>query len=62
MVNVDIKIISELLPLTRQVIGSVTANNLTTYVPGRYTGESVRLMSDLLEFTETHISRHRKGL
>ena len=38
----------------KKVIGSVIESDQTAYVPGRYIGESVRLISDILEFTEIH--------
>ena len=32
----------------------MVSNDRTAYVPGRDIGESVRLISDLLEYTDTH--------
>ena len=37
----------------KTVIGTVVSNDQTAYVPGRHIGESVRLISDLLEYTDT---------
>ena len=38
----------------KKVINSVIESDQTAYVPGRYIEESVRLISDILEFTEIH--------
>ena len=32
----------------------MVSNDQTAYVPGRHIGESVRLISDLLEYTDSH--------
>ena len=32
----------------------MVSNDQTAYVPGRHIGESVRLISDLLGYTDTH--------
>ena len=55
LLNVDTKILSKALSTRiKKVIGSVIESDQTAYVPGRYIGESVRLTSDILEFTEIH--------
>ena len=55
LLNVDTKILSKALSThIKKVIGSVIESDQTAYVPGRYIGESVRLTSDILEFTEIH--------
>ena len=38
----------------KKVIKTLTSSDQTDDVPGRYIGESVRLMSDLLEHTDRH--------
>ena len=38
----------------KSVIKSVIQPDQTAYVPGRYIGESVRLISDILEYTDDH--------
>ena len=38
----------------KKVIGTVVSNDQAAHVPGRHIGESVRLISDLLEYTGTH--------
>ena len=37
-----------------EIISFLTSSDQTAYVQGRYIGESVRLTSDLIEFTHTH--------
>ena len=53
LINVDAKIASKVLALRMQkVLASVINYDQTAYVQGRYIGESIRLVSDVLEFTE----------
>ena len=53
LINVDAKIASKVLALRMQkVLASIINYDQTAYVRGRYTGESIRLVSDLLDFTE----------
>ena len=55
LINVDTKVLSKsIATLIKKVIGTVVSNDQTAYVPGRHIGESVRLISDLLEYTDTH--------
>ena len=55
LLNVDAKIISKCLAnRVKKVIPSLISSDQTAYVPGRYIGESVRLTSDLLEYTNIH--------
>ena len=53
--NVDEKIISKILTdRVKKTISSLISSDQTAYVPGRYIGESVRITSDLIEFTDIH--------
>ena len=55
LLNVDAKVISKCLAnRVKKVISSLISSDQTAYVPGRYIGESVRLTSDLLEYTDIH--------
>ena len=55
LLNVDAKVISKCLAnRVKKVIPSLISSDQTAYVPGRYIGESVRLTSDLLEYTNIH--------
>ena len=38
----------------KKVIGTLISSDQTAYVPGRFIGESVRLVSDLIEYTDIH--------
>ena len=53
MINVDAKVASKCLALRlKKVIHTLVDSHQTAYVPGRNTGESVRLVEDLLEYAE----------
>ena len=53
LINVDAKIASKVLALRMQkVLASIINYDQTAYLRGRYIGESIRLVSDLLDFTE----------
>ena len=53
LINVDAKIASKVLALRMQkVLASITNYDQTAYVRGRYIGELIRLVSDILDFTE----------
>ena len=53
LLNVDTKILSKALPSRlKSVIGFLVTSYQTAYVPGRFIGESVRLISDILEYTD----------
>ena len=55
LLNVDAKIISKVLAhRVKKIISSLISSDQTAYVPGRYIGESVRLTSNLIDFTDTH--------
>ena len=55
LINVDAKIASKALTLRiRKVLGILICSDQTAYVKGRYIGESVRLMNDILEFTDNN--------
>ena len=55
LLNVDANVISKCLAnRVKKVIPSLISSDQTAYVPGRYIGESVRLTSDLLEYTNIH--------
>ena len=38
----------------KKVLASIIKSDQTAYVEGRYIGESIRLISDILEYTEDH--------
>ena len=59
LINVDIKIASKVLAFRlRKVIHKVIHYDQTAYVKGRYIGESVRLIDDLLAYAESeHLDR-----
>ena len=38
----------------KKVIGTLISSDQTAYVPSRFIGESVRLVSDLIEYTNIH--------
>ena len=53
LLNVDTKIISKVLATRlKKVICELVTQDQTAYIAGRYTGESVRLISDILEYTD----------
>ena len=55
LLNVDAKIISKVMAnRLKKVIGTLISSDQTAYVPGRFIGESVRLVSDLIEHTDIH--------
>ena len=55
LLNVDAKIISKVMAnRLKKVSGTLISSDQTAYVPGRFIGESVRLVSDLTEYTDIH--------
>ena len=53
MINVVAKVASEVLSSRmRNVLASIVKCDQTAYVKGRYTGESIHLVNDILEYTE----------
>ena len=53
LIDVDIKIASKTLAFRmKKVLPSIIYYDQTEYVKGRYIGESVRLIDDLLKFAE----------
>ena len=53
LINVDTKIAFKVLASRMQnILTSIISHNQTVYVKGRYIGESIRLISDILEYTE----------
>ena len=53
-VNVDTKIISKVLETRlKKIICKLVTQDQTAYIPGKYIGESVRLISDILEYTDS---------
>ena len=55
LINVDAKIASKALALRiRKVLVSLISSDQTAYVKGRYIGESVRLLNDILEYTDNN--------
>ena len=56
LINVDAKIASKALAFRiRKVITNLIHSDQTAYVKGRYIRESVRLISDILEYTENKV-------
>ena len=52
LLNVDAKILSKILASrVKKVISSLITSDQTAYVPGRVIGESIRLTSDLSEYS-----------
>ena len=57
LINVDAKVASEVLSSRmRNVLASIVNCDQTAYVKGRYIGESIRLINDILEHTEENNS------
>ena len=55
LINVDAKIPSKVLTMRMEkVLASIIHCNQTAYVKRRYIGESIRLISDILEYTNEH--------
>ena len=53
LINIDAEIASKVLSLRMQkVLVSIINYHQTAYVRGRYIGESIRLVSDIVDFTE----------
>ena len=53
LLNVDAKQISKVLAMRlKKVVDEVIRPDQTAYTPGRFIGESIRLISDILEYTE----------
>ena len=51
--NVDAKIISKVLAARlEKIISFLVTSDQTAYIPGRFIGESVRLISDILDYTD----------
>ena len=53
LINVDAKTASKVLAFRmKNILSSIVKCDQTTYVKGRYIGESIPLISDILEYTE----------
>ena len=53
LINVDAKLASKVLVgRIKKVLPNIIKHDQTAYVTGRYIGESIRLISDILEYTE----------
>ena len=53
LINVDAKLASKVLASwMKNILSSIVKCDQTAYVKGRYIGESIRLISDILEYTE----------
>ena len=53
LLNVDAKIISNVLPIRlKMVISFLVTSDQTAYIPGRFIGESVLLIFDILDYTD----------
>ena len=54
LINFDAKLLSKVLvDRLRSVLSSLISHDQNAYVSGRFLGESVRLISDILETTKT---------
>ena len=55
LINVDVKIASKAIAARmKNVLSNIVKYDQTAYVKGRYTGESIRLISDIIEYTENN--------
>ena len=55
LINVDAKIASKAIATRmKNVLSNIVKYDQTAYVKGRYTGGSICLISDILEFTENN--------
>ena len=54
LINVDAKIASKAIRM-KNVLSNIVKYDQTAYVKGRYTGGSICLISDILEFTENNV-------
>ena len=68
LLNVDAKLVFKVLATRlEKVTDKVIRPDQTAYIPGRFIGESIRLISDILEHTEVEqmesicLRRYRKG-
>ena len=53
LINVYTKIASEVLAMRMQnILTSIISHDQTVYVKGRYIGKSIRLISNILEYTK----------
>ena len=53
LINVDAKILSKILATRmKRVLSKIINCNQTAYVKGRYIGESIRLLIDVLDYTD----------
>ena len=53
LLNVDAKIISKVVATRlKKAISFLVTSDQTAYIPGRFIGENVRLISDILEYTD----------
>ena len=53
LLNVNAKIIAKVLATRlKKVISYLVTSDLTAYIPGRFIGESVHLISDILDYTD----------
>ena len=55
MINIDANIASKAIATRmKNVVSNIVKYDQTAYVKGRYIGESIRLISDILEYTENN--------
>ena len=55
LINVDAKIASKAIATRmKNVLSNIVKYDQTPYVKGRYIGESIHLVSDILEYTENN--------
>ena len=53
LINIDAKLASKVLAgRIKRVLPNIIKHDQTAYVTGRYIGESIRLISDILEYTD----------
>ena len=51
LLNVDHEIATKALALSRKVLPSIVSDVQTGYIEGRFIGENIRMMSDIIHFT-----------
>ena len=59
LINVDTKILSKILVLRiKPVLSKIIHTDQSAFIPGRYIGEPIRLISDIISYTTYNNIRH----